>query len=437
MPAESLPENAQTARSDPASPGGPPPPDVPKSASQPAARKLLGVIVALLAVCGAIVVVVGFVFSGKVTTDDAQVDAHITTVSPHVPGYVARLFVNDNQPVKAGDPLLEIDPRDYQAAVDQAKAAYDAAVAQARTAKLDILLTKDTTASAVDSALATKAASEADLLRTRESFEETATAALKAAEANVRAKQATNVRAQADLARYSPLVKTDDVSSLQFDAVKAAARVAESELDLAEQQLDEARKAVDIARAQTATATAQLGRSEAQLHESHAQTEQVPVRTAQYHSSLAVVEQAKARLEEAKLQLGYTQIRAPIVGEVTEKNAQLGDYVTPGQLLLTIVPLQGVFVTANFKETQLAGVRPGQRAVIRADMYAGKRFRGVVDSIAGSTGSEQALLPPQNATGNFVKVVQRIPVKLRVLPDATGGAVLRSGMNVEVTIYVR
>lgn len=408
-----------------------------KPVPDPAARRLWKVILALSAVCGVAVIALIVVFSGKVSTDDAQVDAHITTVSPRIPGYVAKIFVNDNQPVKAADPLLEIDPRDYEAAVKQAQAAYDAAISQARTAKLDIRLTKDTTASAVESALAAKAASQAGLLKTKESLEEAATAALEAAEANVGAKQATNIRAQADLARYIPLVKTDDVSNLQFDAVKAAARVAENELELAKQQLAEARKAVEIARAQTAAAAAQLSRSEAQLQESHAQTEQVPVRAAQYQSSLAVVERAKARLEEARLQLTYTLIQAPISGEVTEKSVQLGDYVSPGQLLLTIVPLRHAFVTANFKETQLARVRPGQRAVIRADMYGGTRFQGVVDSVAGSTGSEQALLPPQNATGNFVKVVQRIPVKIRIIRNGTSDAVLRPGMNVEVTIYVR
>jgi membrane fusion protein (multidrug efflux system) len=162
----------------------------------------------------------------------------------------------------------------------------------------------------------------------------------------------------------------------------------------------------------------------------------VPVREAQYQSSLAGAERAKAQLEEARLQLGYTLIRAPISGQVTAKHVQLGDYVSPGQRLLTIVPLQDIYVTANFKETQLARVRIGQRAVIHADMYGGMKFKGVVDSIAGSTGSEQALLPPQNATGNFVKVVQRIPVKIRVLNKSASDTVLRPGMNVEVTIYV-
>jgi membrane fusion protein, multidrug efflux system len=373
----------------------------------------------------------------KVSTDDAQVDAHITAVSTRVPGYVREVVVNDNQYVKAGDLLLRIDPRDYQAASDQAQAAYDVALATARSAKVHVRLTRNVTSTSVEGSLAAESASEATLLKSKESVEEAATAALAAARANVAAKQATSVRAQADLVRYRPLVKTDDVSELEFDAVQAAARVAQSELDLAQQQLAEAAEAVAIARAQAAAAAAQLTRSEAQVRESQAQLEQVPLEQAQYQSSLAAVERAKARLEEARLRLSYTEVVAPISGEVTERTVQPGDYITPGQLLLTIVPLDRVYVTANFKETQLAGIRPGDRAVIRADTYGSRQFQGVVNSIAGSTGSEQALLPPQNATGNFVKVVQRIPVKILVQQDPKSGAVLRPGMNAEVTIYVR
>jgi membrane fusion protein, multidrug efflux system len=373
----------------------------------------------------------------KVRTDDAQVDAHITTVSTRVPGYVTDVVVNDNQYVKAGDLLLRIDPRDYQAALDQAQAAYDVALATARSAKVHVRLTRNVTSTTVEGSLAAKSASEATLLKSKESVEEAATAALAAARANVAAKQATNARAQADLVRYRPLVKTDDVSELEFDAVQAAARVAQSELDLAQQQLAEAAEAVAIARAEAAAAAAQLTGSEAQVRLSQAQLEQVPLEQAQYQSSLAAVERAKAGLEEARLRLSYTEVVAPISGEVTQRTVQPGDYIAPGQLLLTIVPLDRVYVTANFKETQLAGIRPGDRAVVRADTYGGRKFQGVVDSIAGSTGSEQALLPPQNATGNFVKVVQRIPVKILVHQNPKSGAVLRPGMNTEVTIYVR
>lgn len=373
---------------------------------------------------------------GKVSTDDAQVDAHITTVSTRVPGYVSEVIVNDNQHVKALALLLRIDPRDYQAALDQAQAAYDAALATARSAKVHVQLTREVTSTNVEGSLAAKSASEASLLKSKEAVEEAATATLAAARANVAAKQATNERAQADLARYRPLVKTDDVSKLEFDAVEAASRVALSELDLAKQQLAEASETVSIAKAQEAAAAAQLTGSAAQVRQSQAQLVQIPVEQAQYQSSFAAVERAKAALEEAKLQLSYTEVVTPISGEVTNRTVQPGDYISPGQLLLTIVPLAHVYVTANFEETQLAHIRPGDRAVIRVDTYGGKEFKGVVDSIAGATGSEQALLPPQNATGNFVKVVQRVPVKILVQQNPESGSVLRPGMNAEVTVYV-
>jgi membrane fusion protein (multidrug efflux system) len=352
----------------------PPATPVRASAATPRSRPLLKVVLVLaMAVLAGVVAWPSF-FSGQVSTDDAQVDSHITTVSPRLSGYVDRVPVNDNQAVTVGELLTRIDPRDYQAAVDQAAAAYEVAVAQARSAHV-----------ATDLA---------------------ATASLKAAEAAVEAKRAVNVRAQSDLARYEPLLRSRDLSQLQFDGVNAAARVAASDLALVEQQLAEAQKVIGE-------------------------------RDAQYQSAVAAIARARAQLELARLQLGYTEIRAPIAGVVTQKAVQLGEQVSPGRLLLTIVPLDDVYVTANFKETQLADVRPGQRASIEADMYPGLSFEGTVDSISGAAGSRQALLPPQNATGNFVKVVQRVPVKILLKRSAAPGAVLRPGTNVRATVHVR
>jgi membrane fusion protein (multidrug efflux system) len=224
---------------------------------------------------------------------------------------------------------------------------------------------------------------------------------------------------------------------LQFDAVQSSAQVAASELVLAEQKLSEAQKAVDIARAQTDSATAQVNKSKAIVRQSQAQRQQIEERDAQYKSAVASIAHAKAQLDLAALQLSYTEIRAPISGIVTQKTVQLGDHVSPGQLLLTVVPLDQIYVTANFKETQLARMRSGQRAVINADMYGDLEFEGTVDSISGAAGSRQALLPPQNATGNFVKVVQRIPVKILVKRNSRTDALLRPGTNVKATVYVR
>ncbi|HXX56269.1 MAG TPA: HlyD family secretion protein [Candidatus Nitrosotalea sp.] len=375
-----------------------------------------------------------YIFTGSVTTDDAQVDCHITAVAPQVPGYVVKLYFDDNTPVKEGDTLLLIDPRPYEAEVQRTKAALDFAQAQADSAKLQIGLIRETTTNSTSSASAQKDSDAADYTSSQAQLEQSATANLQVAQANVAAKRATSERAQSDLARYTPLLATGDVSKYQYDAVEASARVAKSELDAAEQQLSAAQQAVDIARANARSAQARLSRSQSQFLETKARERQIPITEATYKSALAAVERAKAELQQAELNLAYTHITAPISGQITQRSVDLGQYVSPGQLLFTIVPLTQVYVTANFKETQMAKVVPGQRVRLRVDTYS-EDFEGVVDSIAGATGSRQALLPPQNATGNFIKVVQRIPVKILVKPSRNPHLVLRPGMNVEATIY--
>ena len=380
--------------------------------------------------------VVWYIFTGRVTTDDAQVDCHITAVAPQVPGYVVDLLINDNTPVKVGDLLVQVDPREYDAEVAQAKANLEFAEAQANSAKIQIGLTRETTTHSTSGAVHQKESDAADYASSQAQLEQSATANLQVADANVAAKRATNDRAQSDLARYTPLLGTDDVSKFQFDAVDAAARVAKSDLAAAEQQLSAAQQAVVIARANARSAEARVSRSQAQFMETKAREQQVPIAEASYQSALATVERAKAALQQAELNLAYTHITAPISGQVTQKSVDLGQYVSPGQLLFTIVPLDQVYVTANFKETQLEHVAPGQKVRIHVDTYR-EEFAGVVDSLAGAAGSRQALLPPQNATGNFIKVVQRIPVKILVKPNKNPNLVLRPGMNVEATIYTR
>jgi membrane fusion protein, multidrug efflux system len=389
------------------------------------------IVVVLLAL-----VVAWYIFTGQVTTDDAQVDSHITAMAPQVPGYVVNLLINDNTPVKEGDLLVQIDPREYEAEVAQAKANLDFAEAQANSAQIQIGLTRATTTQSTSGAVAQKESDTADYASSQAQLEQSATANLQVAEANVAAKRATNERAQADLARYTPLLGTDDVSKYQFDAVQASARVAKGELAAAEQQLSAAQQSVQIARANARSAQARVSRSESQFMETKAREQQVPIAEATYKSALAAVERAKAALQQAELNLAYTHITAPITGQVAQKSVDLGQYVSPGQLLFTIVPLDQVYITANFKETQMANVAPHQKVRIHVDTYH-EDFDGEVDSIAGATGSQQALLPPQNATGNFIKVVQRIPVKILVKPNKNRNLVLRPGMNVETTIYTR
>src|SRR5260370_10133471 len=242
----------------------------------------------------ALALVFWFLFGNRLTTDDAQVDGYITTVSPRVSGDVVELRVKDNQEVQAGDPLVDIDPRDYQAAYDQAKAAYDVAVAEAQSAKVNSSLTRDTTASTIESSADESLVSQADLIRSRTVYQQSATALLDGAKANLDAKLATNERAQADLKRYRPLLLSDDVSHFQFDPVEAAARLAKSEFLPPDQQELNPHEAVDIAKAQATAAEHQLSRSEAELRQSKPQLKLVPIREAQYQTALATIEPAHA-----------------------------------------------------------------------------------------------------------------------------------------------
>jgi len=428
----------------PKSPPDPPAPEPPLVSTPPTpakspldALKHLRRRTKILILCAVVIAaLVWFYFSGRVTTDDAQVDCHITAIASQVPGYVVKINVDDNTPVKLGDVLVQIDPREYVAEVDQATAALALASAEADSAGIRIGLTRDTTKEGTAGASAQEESDAAGYQRSETQLEQSATANLLQARANVASKKATNERAQADLQRYTPLVGTGDVSKYQYDAVVATADVAKSDLEAAEQELTAAQQQVDIAKASAGSAKAQLARSQSQVLEAKAREKEVPITQAAYKSALANEQKAKASLEQAQLNLAYATIIAPITGQVTQRTVNLGQYVTPGQLLMTLVPLQDVYVTANFKETQLADVRPGQHARIHVDTY-GENVDGVVDSLAGAAGSRQALLPPQNATGNFIKVVQRIPVKILVKPSKDSRIILRPGMNVEATIYTR
>lgn len=383
-----------------------------------------------------VLIICSYIWMGRVSTDDAQVDAHISAVASQVSGYVVAISIDDNVSVRANDVLLQIDPREYLAEVEQAKAALDVAESEARAAELQIGLTRATTTHSSRSAAAQLESDTADYTVSQAQLERTATANLLQAKAEVAAKSATDERAQADLARYRPLVKTGDVSQFQFDAVDAAARVAQGDLAAAEQQLAAAQQNVEIAQGAVNSSRARTSRSKSQLLETKALEQQVPITEAAYKSAEAAVERARALWEQAQLNLGYTTIKAPISGQVTQLTVHLGQYVLPGNLLFTLVPLDRVYITANFKETQLDRVHPGQQARIHVDSYD-RDFDGVVDSIAGAAGSRQALLPPQNATGNFIKVVQRIPVKILVKQSGDRHFVLRPGMNVEATVFTR
>jgi membrane fusion protein (multidrug efflux system) len=374
-------------------------------------------------------------FSRRVSTDDAQVDAHIAPIAAKVGGNVSDILVADNQLVHAGDVLLRVDPRDYQARVDQACASLAAAESQARGANAGVPLTSATTASGTSAATAQLAAASADHARAVVDYERASSSELAVAKADVDARRATAERARADLERMAPLAAKNEISKLQFDAFVAGQRVAASELAASEQKLANAEKQAESSKALMAASEARVDAARAAVAQANANRHQVDISAAQAGSASAAILQARAALHAAELELSYATITAPIEGVVTRKTIQLGQIIQPGQSLLTIVPLSDVWVTANFKETQLAGVRPGQRAEVHVDTY-GQTFPGHVDSIAGATGAKLSLLPPENATGNFVKIVQRVPVKVAIdhVPE---GFVFRPGMNVDVTIFTR
>jgi len=402
----------------------------PKGLANPKVRRLL-------IVAGAVVVaaVVGLYLYYRLreSTDDAQVDGHITPIAAKIPGKVEQVLVDDNQAVKAGDVLVKIDPRDYQAALDQARASLGLAEKEALSAGIDVPRWKDNLASNTSSAAAQLAEAEADVLRAQAAYEQARTADLAFAQANVEKSRAAARLAAADLDRFIPLAAKDEISKQQLDAARANADSTASALKADEERLAQATRNIEITKAAFLAAQARVEQARAAKDTAKSDLRQVGIRSADAQAKIAKVAQAKAAMEAAELQLSYTKIVAPVDGVVTRKQVEPGQVVQAGQGLLVVVPLQSVWVTANFKETQLRRMKPGQRAYVHVDTY-GKTFSGRVDSIAGATGARLSLLPPENATGNFVKVVQRIPVKIVLDPIPPDKAILRPGMNADATV---
>jgi membrane fusion protein (multidrug efflux system) len=354
------------------------------------------------------------------TTDDAQVDGHINPISARVGGYILTVNVTDNQYVDAGTVLAQIDPKDYQVAVDKAKADLASAEATALAASRNVPITTVNSASQLASANADVTDMQAGIIAAQGQAD--------AAKATLAEAQANDVKAQADLARYKQLVAKQEVSQQQYDqAVAAAAASAASVVA--------ARASESAANEMVKEAQGKLVQAGASVRSAQLAPQQVDVSKAQFSSADALVAQKKSQLEQAMLNLQYCTIVAPVTG-VVNKNVEVGMNVQPGQQLLSIVPLDDVWVTANFKETQLRYMRPGQPVEISVDAY-GRKYKGRVDSIAGATGSLFSLLPPENATGNYVKVVQRIPVKIVLDPGSNRDHLLRPGMSVTPKVEVK
>jgi membrane fusion protein (multidrug efflux system) len=356
-------------------------------------------------------------------TDDAQVNGHLIQVSSRIAGQVVKVDVEENQVVKAGDAIAELDPSDYQVAVENAEAALASARANAAAARVNVPIVTVNTGSNLRSA-------DADVLGTHASVEQ-AEQQLSAARARVVQAEADNTKAQADLARYKPLVAKDVISKQQFDAAVAAADAAQADLAAAQ---------ASMAAAQDGVRVAHERETQAQAMQKYAQTapQQVAAQDARAKQAEAQVEQAQAQLDQAKLNLSYTKIVAPADGIITRKSVEIDQNVAAGQNLLTLVSLEDLWVTANFKETQLRHMQAGQRVQIHVDA-TGKDYSGRVTQIGGATGSVLSLFPPENATGNYVKVVQRVPVRIDFtdLAKEDPNQQLRPGLSVEPKVRVK
>jgi membrane fusion protein, multidrug efflux system len=362
---------------------------------------LVGIIIVLI---GAFIV--WRYYSVRESTDDAQVDGHITPVSARVGGTVTSVNFDDNQQVKAGETLVQLDPKDYQVAVARAEADLADAQAGAHAAQTSIPISNVTTTNQLATAQAAHIAAQREV---------------EAARARLREAQANYNKVAKDLERMKQLISRDEISRQQFDATAAATEAA--------------RATVDSAQAGVATAESHVVQAEAGVRTAQSGPEQVNVTRARFGAASATVQKMMAALEQARLNLQYTTVRAPADGIVSKRSVEVGQVVQPGQPLAALVNLSDIYITANFKETQLKEMRVGQRVKIHVDAY-GRDFDGHVDSFGGATGARFSLLPPENATGNYVKVVQRVPVKIVLEKNADPQHVLRPGMSVVPTVFV-
>ena len=389
---------------------------------QPKSRRgaIIAVVVAVL-----VLVSIGIWWHSTFTedTDDAQVNGHLIQVSARINGQVLKVDVEENQVVKAGDVIAELDPADYQVAVENAEAVLASAQANAAAADVNVPITTVNTGSNLSSAGADVSGTVAGVEQAQQQLE--------AAHARVTQAQANFTKAQADLARYKPLVEKDVISKQQFDAAVASADATKAAVADARATEQAAGDGVKVARQRQAQAQASL---------KYAETgpQQVAAQSARAKQALAQVQQAQAQLDQAKLNLSYTRIVAPAAGIVTRKSVEIDQNVAAGQNLLTLVSLEDLWITANFKETQLRHMSAGQPVEIEVDA-TGKTYSGKVTQIGGATGSVLSLFPPENATGNYVKVVQRLPVRVDFtdLKNQDPNHLLRPGLSVEPKVRVK
>jgi membrane fusion protein (multidrug efflux system) len=396
-----------------------PEPTIPPTPRRRVNRGLIAaVLLALLAV------VVGWYIhsQGIEDTDDAQVDGHLIPIASRIDGTIQAVHVDDNQTVKAGDLLVELDPRDYKVAADQARAQFDQATAQLNAADPNLPITRISNASDLTSGEAQVAGAQAAVDSARND--------LAVAVAHLKESQAVNERAQADFQRYQTLFDKNEVARADYDQRKSTANAQAQTVAANQASVSSAEKTVDqrLSQLDDLKSKLQQTRSSAPLR--------LAIREADIKSQRAGADASKAALEKATLNLQYGRIVAPVGGVITQRSAEIDARVSQGQQLLMIVQTDDLWVTANFKETQLARMHPGQRTRIYVDALD-REFDGTVESMPAVTGSRTSVLPPENATGNYVKVIQRMPVRLRFNRGQKDLEKLRPGMSVEPKVYLR
>ncbi len=372
-----------------------------------------------------VLLVVGFFVYRYLTsyesTDDAQIDGHINSISARISGHVLKLDVEDYQYVAAGTIVVEIDPADYQVAYDRAKADFDDAEAAAEAAGVTVPITSVSTNGQVSSTQADVNNARAGILAAKQQYQ--------AANAQLQEAEANNTKAQHDLERYKQLVEKQEISQQQYDQAFAAAAAGSAAVEAA-------RASAQAAQQQVTQAEGKLVQAQANYRYAATAPRQMRVTRARAAEALAQAQLKKAALDQAALNLEYTKVRAPIDGIISNRTVEVGQNVSPGQQLMDVINLRDIWITANFKETQLEDMRVGQRVTIHVDANE-RTYNGKVNSIAGASGARFSLLPPENATGNYVKVVQRIPVKIVLDPDQNKDHALRPGMSVEPKVWIR
>jgi membrane fusion protein (multidrug efflux system) len=367
------------------------------------------------------------------STDDAQVDGHVNAISARISGHLSDVLVEDAQIVKAGDVLVKIDPRDYEVAVSKAEADLSDAQASLQTASIDIPIISTNTESTLQTARSARADADASLLAAERQFE-AAQARLQTAQAQVNEAEANYKKSADDAARYKQLVDRDEISRQTYDQTVQTAEAAKATVAAQNSAVVEARHNVSVAEAAIQQAQAKIPQADASIQSALTRPQQVSQSQSREKSAAAKVAQLQAQLDQAKLNLSYTIIVAPVSGIVGKKTAEIGQNVSPGEQLMAVVPLDDVWVTANFKETQLKKMKPGQKVKFNVDAYD-QEYSGHVTGIGGASGSRYSLLPPENATGNYVKVVQRIPVRIDLDPNENKDRLLRPGMSVAPKVY--